>query len=146
MATKFANVKSIRFDEFPMGTERGGIATVTFDLSGTVYTGGADTVSLGGGGTDGGVSTSATLASILSTRARDGKAYTIQGVAGSPNVAPGNQSVATNGPLIYAQSAAVSSSNVTLNLFSLPAGGSAITTTTATWERAAQIAISFTAA
>lgn len=146
MATRFANVKSVRFDEFPMGTEKGGVATITFDLTGTAYTGGSDTVQLGGGGTDGGTSTSATLASILSTRARDNKTYTIQGIAGSPNVAPGNQSVATNGPLIYAQSAATSGGNVTLNLFSLPAAGSAITTTTATWERALQISLNFTAA
>jgi hypothetical protein len=147
MATRFANIKGIKLVESPMGTEKGSIVEVSFDLAGTAYTGGTDTVQLGAGGNDGALAIgSLTLAQVIAqNHMRDGKTWVIQGVAGSPNVSPGNQAAATNGPLIYAQSAATSAGNVTLNLFSAPTAGSAITTTTAAWERAMVIALSCTA-
>ena len=59
--------------------------------------------------------------------------------------AAGRQAAATNGPLIAAQTAAVVAGNVTLNLFSAPTGGSAITTTAAQWDAAATISVQYTA-
>jgi len=148
MATRFATIKGVKIVESPMGTEKGATVFVSFDLAGTAYTGGSDTVQLGAGGTDGTLAIgSLTLAQVIAqNHARDGKTYTIQGVAASPNVQPGNQAAATNGPLIYAQGAATSGGNVTLNLFSAPSAGSAITTTSGGWERAMVIALQVTAA
>jgi hypothetical protein len=147
MATRYATIKGVRVAaDCPMGSEKGGVLIVSFDLAGTVYTGGADTVQLGGGGTDGTLAVgSATLAALIAANhTRDGKTYVLY-TSGNPNVAPGNQAAATNGPLIYAQSAAVSSGNVTLNLFSAPTGGSAITCTAGAWERAMEIVLNYTA-
>lgn len=144
MATKFATIKGVNTLIEPMGFDRGGVALVSFDLAGTVYTGGTDTVQLGGGGSDGANSTSSTLAVIMGTNhRRDGRTVTIQSVAGV-SVFPGNQAAATNGPLIFAQSVATSGGNVTLNLFSAITAGSAITTTTGAWERACGIVVVYT--
>lgn len=140
MATRQANVLSVRFVDSPMGVTIGSIVLVSFDLQGVAYTGGADTVQLGGGGTDSRVATTLTLAQIIAARARDGRTYTIYGVS-AVSVAPGNQAAATNGPAIYVQSAAISTGNITCNLFSAITAGSAITTTSGAWERAAAIAL-----
>lgn len=142
MATRFANILGITDLTEPRGTERTVVALVTFDLNGTAYTGGADTVQLGGGGTDGRQTTALTLAQIIQNRRRDGKTVTIAGGAAGP---AGYQSVATNGPNISAQSVATSGGNVTLNLFSAAVAGSAITTTSAGWEAPMTIAVSYTA-
>ena len=147
MATRFATVKGAKFEDSFIDYSSGGIAYVSFDVAGTVYTGGSDTVQLGGGGFDGTLATSATLAVILATNhRRDGRTMTIQGV-GSVSWASGNCSLATNGPQVFAQSVATSGGNVTLNLFNAITGGSAITTTAAApWERACTILVMYTLA
>jgi hypothetical protein len=144
MATKSANVKGIKFMEEPVGADKGGVAMVTYDLTGgTVYTGGADTLQLGGGGFENGVATIATLATMIQNRRRDGKTITVY--AAAPGPVPGLQPAATNGPTLYAQTVASSAGNVTLNLFSAPTSGSAITTTAASWDRAASVVVYYTA-
>jgi len=143
MATRQANIKGIVFLAEPLGTTLGGTALVSFDLVSTPYTGGADTIQLGGGGTDQGAVTSATLATLMQNRRRDGKTVTI--FAASPGPAPGAQAAATNGPVLYPQSVAVSAGNVTLNLFSAYTAGSAATTTVAAWDRAGTVTVHFTA-
>jgi len=143
MATKYANIKGIAEVDDPTGTGLGFCYRVTFDcVGGTVYTGGSDTLSLGGGGTDQGVTTSATLATLIQNRRRDNKTVTIQQAMSGP---AGGQAAATNGPLIYTQSNTVSAGNVTCNLFSAATSGSAITTTSAAWDRAASLYVFCTA-
>ncbi len=147
MATKFATIKGVKFDDSFIDYSSGGLAFVSFDLAGTVYTGGTDTVQLGGGGTDGTLAIgSATLATVLATNhRRDNRTLTIQGV-GTVSWASGNQAAATNGPQIFAQSVATSGGNVTCNLFNAITSGSAITTTAGAWERALTILVIYTLA
>ena len=146
MATRTGNVKSIKFIEEPLGSDKGGVALVTFDLLNTVFTGGADTITLGGAGTDGGVATTSTLAVLMQNRRRDGRTVTITGVSVA-SVFPGSQAAATNGPSLYVQAAAVSAGNIiSMTLNTLPGtGGSAVTTTAAAWDRAAGIVVTYTA-
>lgn len=145
MATRQANLKGVKFLEEPLGSEKGGVALITFDLLNTVFTGGSDTISIGGGGTDAGVTTSSTLAVLMQNRRRDGKTVTITGVAAA-SVFPGSQAAATNGPLIYCQAAATSGGNVTsITLKTATTGGSDVTTTAASWDRAAGIALTYIA-
>jgi hypothetical protein len=150
MATKTGNVKGVRFLEEPLGANRAGIALISFDIvGGAVYTGGADTLQLGSASTstayeNGVLSVPAlTVATMLQNRRRDGRTVTLVQAMGGP--APGAQAAATNGPLIAAQSVAISSGNVTMNLFSAPTGGSAITTTAAAWDRACTVMVEYTA-
>lgn len=150
MASKYGNVKGIKWLEEPLGANRGGVALVTFDLiAQSGYVGGTDTLQLGSSSAnqayENGVlqTTALTLATMLQNRRRDGRTVTLSQSMGSP--APGAQAAATNGPLIYAQSVAVSSGNITLNLFSAPVSGSAVTTTTASWDRPCTIAVEYTA-
>lgn len=142
MATRQANVLGITDLVEPRGAEKGATALVTFDLS-AAYTGGADTVQLGGGGTDGRQTSTDTLAVMIQKRRRDGKTVTLNSAA---FCCAGYQSVATNGPNISTQSTAVSGANVTCNLFSAPTSGSAVTTTTALWEQPVGIVVSYTIA
>lgn len=145
MATRAGNIKGIKFLEEPLGSEKGGVALVTFDLVNTVFTGGADTITLGGAGTDQGVATTLTLAQMIQNRRRDGKTVTITGVAAA-SVFPGSQTAATNGPSIFVQAAAQSGGNVTsMTLNTATTAGSAVTTTAAAWDRAAGIAVSYVA-
>jgi hypothetical protein len=151
LATKTGNVKGIKFVEEPLGANRAGMALISFDIvGGAVYTGGSDTLQLGSASTstayeNGVLSVPAlTVATMLQNRRRDGRTVTLTQAMGGP--APGAQAAATNGPLIAVQSAAISSGNVTCNLFSAPTGGSAITTTTAAWDRAATVMVQYTAA
>jgi hypothetical protein len=146
MATKYAKVNGVKFDDGPLGPANGGVAVVTFDTA-QVYTGGTDTVSLGGGGYDGQVATTATLAGIMQTRRRDGKTVAITGVSATPTFAPGLQLAATNGPAIFATGAATAGGNVTLNLYSTitGTGGANITTAATSLDRDVQILVSYTA-
>lgn len=145
MATRNANVKGITFLWESIGSALGGVALVTFDLVGVAYTGGSDTIQIGGGGYDNEVTTTDTLATIISKRRRDGKTVTLTGVSAVGPQA-GYQSAATNGPTIYVQSAALSSGNVaSIVLFSAASSGSAITTTTAYWDRPAGIVVTYQA-
>ena len=144
MTARAANVKGIKFLEEPRGANRQGVALVSFDLVNTPYTGGTDTVTLGGAGTENGVATTATLATMLQNRRRDGRTVTITQVMGGP--APGRQLAATNGPDIYVQAATVSAGNLaSITLNSAATGGSAVTTTTAAWDAAATVLVSFAA-
>ena len=144
MATRFGNVKGIKFLEEPLGANRGGIALVSFDMVGGVaYTGGADTAQLGGGGFENGTATTLTLAQMIQNRRRDGRTVVLDAAMAGP--APGAQAAATNGPLVNVQTPAVSASNVTLNLFNAATGGAAVTTTTASWDRAATVMVQYTA-
>ena len=137
MTARAANVKGIKFLEEPRGANRQGVALVSFDLVNTPYTGGTDTVTLGG-------ATTATLATMLQNRRRDGRTVTITQVMGGP--APGRQLAATNGPDIYVQAATVSAGNLaSITLNSAATGGSAVTTTTAAWDAAATVLVSFAA-
>lgn len=149
MATKTGNVKGIKFLEEPLGVSKVGLALITFDIvGGAVYTGGSDTLQLGSASTstayeNGVLSVPAlTVATMLQNRRRDGRTVTLTQCQG---FAPGAQAAATNGPLIYAQSVSISSGNLTMNLFSASTSGSAITTTTAAWDRACVVVVEFTA-
>lgn len=150
MATKFGNVKGVKFIEEPQGANRGGVVLVTFDIvGGAVYTGGTDTLQLGSGTAsqayeNGVLSTTAlTLQTMIQNRRRDGRTVTLTQAMQGP--APGHQTAATNGPYIYVQSATLSSNNLQVNLFSASTSGSAITTTTAAWDWAATVVLFFTA-
>lgn len=150
MASKYGNVKGIKWLEEPLGANRGGVALVTFDLiAQSGYVGGTDTLQLGSSSAnqayENGVlqTTALTLATMLQNRRRDGRTVTLTQAMGG--VAPGAQAAATNGPLISAQTVAISAGNVTMNLFSAPTGGSAITTTTAAWDRPCTVSVQYTA-
>ena len=151
MATKFGNVKGIKFLEEPRGANRAGVCLITFDIvGGAVYTGGVDLLQLGSAGAsqayENGILSVAPLsvAQMIQNRRRDGRTVTLAQVMGGP--APGAQAAATNGPFIYAQAIAISGATLLqLNLFSAPIAGSAITTTTATWDYAASITVQYSA-
>ena len=149
MATRFGNIKGIKFLEEPLGVNRAGVALITFDIvGGAVYTGGADTLQLGSASAsqayENGVlsATALTVATMLQNRRRDGRTVTIDQCMG---FSPGSQASATNGPLIYAQSVAVAAGVLTLNLFNAAVAGSAVTTTASAWDRAGTLLVEFTA-
>jgi hypothetical protein len=148
MATRFATIKGIRFEDSFIDYASGGLAYVSFDLAGTIYTGGSDTVQLGAGGFDGTIAVpgSQTLSNVAQVNhRRDNRTLLfIAPVTGGVSYASGNQSTATNGPQIFAQGVAVSAGNCTLNLFSALTGGSAITCTAGAWERAVTIVLQYT--
>lgn len=147
MATRAANVKGISFLIEPLGSEKGGVCEVTFDLVGVPFTGGADTITLGGGGTDQGVTTTLTLAQIIQNRRRDGKTVTLTASQVPTTVVPGSQAAATNGPTFYSQGATVSAGNITSITLNTVAGtgGSAVTTTTAAWDRPLGLIVCYSA-
>lgn len=141
MATRAANVKGIKFLEEPRGSEKGGVALVTFDLLGVAFTGGSDTISIGGAGYDRGTSTSDTLATMIQKQRRDGKTVTLTGVAGA-SVAPGLQ----GSTALYVQSAAVSGGNITSAVLKTAASsGSDVSATSAGWDQPAAIAVTYVA-
>lgn len=146
MAVRTANVKGIKFIEEPLGSEKGGVALITFDINGVAFTGGADTITLGGAGFDEGVATTLTLAQIMQNRRRDGKTVTLTGTS-IASVFPGNQAAATNGPLLYVQACAISGGNLAgITLNTVPGtGGAACTCTATAWERAVGISVTYTA-
>lgn len=140
MATRQANIKAVnveRANENPQGAL---LVTIAFDLIGTVYTAAADTITIGGGGTENGVSTSSTLATIIQNRRRNTK--TIALIAVFAGVDPGRLGSATNGPLLYVQNASISGGNVaTVKLFSAFTSGSECTLAAASggWDSAATV-------
>lgn len=138
LATRSANVKGIVFHDGMAGSLNGGYAVVHFDLLGTAFTGGVDTITLGGGGYDQGVATTSTLVAIMQNRRRDGKTVVLTGAAGQWE--QGLQA----GVSLCPQAAAVSGSNVaSITLNTAPTGGSSQSSTSATWDRAAAIVVSF---
>ncbi len=48
MTIRFANIKGLKFLEEPLGDDNGLLVLLTFDLRGQAYTGGSDTIQLGG--------------------------------------------------------------------------------------------------
>jgi hypothetical protein len=146
MAVRQANIKGIKFLEEPTGADKGGVALITFDMINTVYTAAADTIALGGGGQDAGVTSTDTLAVMISKRRRDGKTITLTGVAAG-GVVPMKQAAATNGPTGFVELAAVSGANINaIKLFSaVNGGGSELTLTAAAWDQAAALAVTYTA-
>ncbi len=140
MAVKAGNVQGINFLTEFAGSEKGGVAIVTFDLIATALTGSTDTVTLGGAGQDDRIATTSTLQQIMQNRRRDGKTVTITGVAGC--VAPGYQGAT----VIYPQAAVVAGGNVTsITLNNAATGGAVVNTTVASWDRPAVIALTYTA-
>lgn len=151
MATKFGNVKGIKFLEEPRGANRAGVCLISFDIvGGGVYVGGTDTLQLGSAvasqAYENGLLSSSvlTVATMIQNRRRDGRTVTLTQAMGGP--APGSQAAATNGPLIFAQTVAISAGNLTLNLFNAPTAGLAITTTAAQWDYASTLVVQYTAA
>lgn len=137
MTTRNGNIKGIKFLESPRGPDHEGLLIVTFDLLFTAFTGGTDTIQLGGGGTENGQPTVLTLAQMIANRRRDGRTWTLGQIIGA---SPGRQLSATNGPDFWAQSAVLSGGNITsIVLMSAPTGGSNITTTIAAWDAACEL-------
>lgn len=141
MATRAANLKGIKFLEEPIGAEKGGVALVVFDLLATAFTGGSDTIQLGGGGYDREVASTDTLAVMIQKQRRDGKTVTITGVAAA-SVVPGLQ----GSTLLYVQAAAVSAGNIiSMTLNTAATGGSSASSTSSAWDRSAAIAVTYIA-
>lgn len=140
MAVRQANVKGIKFNDGPAGPNNGGFAEVSFDLISTVFTGGADTITLGGGGQEQGVPTTATLLTILQNRRRDGKTVNLTWVGGQ--VEQGLQA----GVPLCPQAAAITGANITgVTLNTLPIGGAAASGNAqqAGWDRPATICVGY---
>lgn len=140
MAAKAANVKGIQFHDGPAGSNNGGVAWVSFDLLATASTGGTDTVSLGGAGYDNGTATTDSLATILQKRRRDGKTLTLTAVGAQ--LEPGLQA----GVKLCPQAGTIGSGSITgVTLNTAATGGSSQSSTSANWDGAAMIAVSYTA-
>lgn len=139
MATVFGNIMGIKFDDGPLGPEKGGVATVTCKLSGA-FVAGTDVLQLGGGGFDGNVANTLTLAAVAQNRRRDNKIVTLLNGYG---LAPGQQGAT----FFYAQTATVTASNLTFaNLFTAASGGAGVSATAAgVQDRAIQIEVGYTA-
>lgn len=140
MAARAGDVLGINFLTEFAGSEKGGVALVSFDMINQGVTGASDTITLGGGGQDSRVTSTDTLAVMIQKRRRDGKTVTLTGAAGC--VAPGLQA----GVQIFPQLAAVSAGNViSITVNTAASGGATINTTSAAWDRAAVIAVTYTA-
>lgn len=138
MAVRQANLKGVKFNDGPAGSNQGGVAEISFDLLGTVCTGGVDTVTIGGGGYDNGVATTSSLVTLLQGRRRDGKTIVLTGAAGA--LCAGYQGQTP----IYPQAAAVSGSNViSITLNTAPSGGSSQSTTAAGWDKPCMLTLSY---
>lgn len=146
MAARTANVKGIKIIEEPLGSENVGIALVTFDFINQVVTGGADTVTLGGGGFDAGAASTDTLAVMMQKRRRDGKTVTILDFACGFFGQQTQSSVETK---IYPQraSGSVSGGNIIgITLNTAPTAGSSQTANSGAWDSAAGVYVTYKAA
>jgi hypothetical protein len=140
MAARAGNVKGIMFNDGPLGSEKGGVAWVAFDLIATASTGGSDTITLGGTGQDDGVTSTDSLATMMQKRRRDGKTVTLVAVGGC--MEPGQQ----GSTLLYPQAGTIGSGSITgITLNTAATGGSSASSTSATWDRAGMISVSYTA-
>jgi hypothetical protein len=138
MTARAANVKGITFNDGPYGSNNGGVAFVSFDLIATASTGGSDTLTLGGTGQDDGVTTTNSLAVIMQNRRRDGKTVTLVAVGGC--VANGLQA----GTALFPQAGTIGSGSITgVTLNTAATAGSSASSTSAGWDRAAMIAVSY---
>lgn len=143
MATRYANIKGVKFDDGHLGGDKGGTATIFFDGNSVAFTGGSDTIVLGGAGWVDGVANTSTLAVILANYRRDGKTVTLYHAF--PGPVPGYQAAATNGPDIYLQGTiSVSAGNVIgATLESARTGGSNVTAAASAWERPASMCVDY---
>lgn len=123
MATVFAAIKGVKVSAEFEGPEKGGMAEISFAVTGA-YVAGTDTVQLGGGGFDGGIVTTATLAVIMQNRRRDGKIVTLVGTGGS--LAPGQQAGVQFYPQVGATALSASVGNLQCNLFNAPTAGAGV--------------------
>ena len=142
MTTRPANVKSIEFLASPRGDDHEAILLVSFDLIGMAYTGGSDTITLGGGGYESEQPTTDTIATMIANRRRDGRTWTLGQVMGGWC---GRQATSTNGPDFFAQSASISAGNIVgVVLMSAPSGGFNVTTTMSQggWDAACTLLVS----
>jgi hypothetical protein len=138
MSAKAGNVKGIQWYDGPYGSNNGGVAWVSFDLINTASTGGTDTVTLGGTGYDDGVATTSTLAVIMQNRRRDGKTVTLTSVGAA--IAQGLQA----GVGLFPQAGTIGGGNITgITLNTAATGGASVSSTSAGWDRAAMLAISY---
>jgi len=123
MATVFGAIKGVKISAEFEGPEKGGMAEISFAITGP-YVGGTDTVQLGGGGFDGGIVTTSTLQTIMQGRRRDGKVITLVGTGGS--LAPGQQAGVQFFAQVGATALSASAGNLQLNLFNAAVGGAVI--------------------
>ena len=142
MATVFANIMGIKLDDGPMGSDKGGVATISVKLPGA-FVAGTDILQLGGGGFDGNVATAATLVTIMQNRRRDNKVVVFPAGSSAFGIAPGQQGAA----VFYAQAGTISGANITFaNLFNAASGGAGVSAPAAgVQDRAIQIEVPYTA-
>jgi hypothetical protein len=140
MATQYANIKGIDLLQAPAGMNKGALALVTFDMGNVAQSGGGtDTILLGGGGFNQGVANTASLATIIGNRLRNGGAVTLTFV-GAPAF-PGYYA----GAPVYPQAGSISGANVIgIATYTTATGSTGKSTSTATWDAAAGIVVGFT--
>lgn len=138
MATVYTNIKGVKFLEEPVGANRGGVALVTFDNNGTLSSTAGDVLQLGGSGFDAGVATTATLATIIQNRRRDGRTVVLS--SGQQGPFPGLQ----GSQLVYTTGIVTNLSNVTCAAFST-ATSTALAITSTAMNRACSVLVSYTA-
>lgn len=149
MANHFANIKGISLLQAPRGMNNGAIAVVSFDLYGATAWASGDTVELGGGGYNQEVANTASLATIIANRLRNGGSVTLLGTSSAAAVAGPITVGYQAGTAIYANTtatpAAVSSGNITGIILATTATGSTPITslTTAPFDSACAIAVAF---
>lgn len=146
MATVFANIQGIQFNDGPLGSDKGGLAIVTVKVP-AAFVAGTDVLQLGGGGFEAGTATVATLTAMMAGRRRDGKVVTLLNGYG---YAPGQQLAAgaTVPTVFFAQAATVAGLNLTLaNLFTAATAGAGVSATAlGVNDRAIQIEVGYLAA
>lgn len=145
MATVFANIMGVRFDDSPLGSANGGIAILTLKVPGA-FNAGTDLLQLGGGGLDNGTVTALPLTTIIQNHRRDGKVIALLNAYG---YAPGLQAPALGAAPtpFYAQAGTVAGSNLTFaNLFTAATGGAGVSATAlGVNDRAIQLEVGYTA-
>ena len=145
MATVFANVMGVRFDDSPLGPNNGGLAVLTIKVPGA-FVAGTDLLQLGGGGFDNGAATTATLAALIATHRRDGKVITLLNAYG---YAPGLQAASAGAvpTAFFAQAGTVAGANLTFaNLFTAATAGTGVSATAlGVNDRAIQLEVGYTA-
>ncbi len=146
MTVRYADIKGIKFLEEPNGSEKGGVALITFDLHSVAYTATSDSIQIGGAGWENGVANTATLAAIMQGRRRDGKTITLTGCSAAA-ISPGLQAAATNGPSLYGRLLAVATANLgSMTVFDTPlTGGSECTCAASAWERPMSVIVTYKA-
>lgn len=107
MATQYGAIVGVTFLREAPSSGIGGTALVSFTMP--AYTASSDNGQLGGGGSVDGVANTATLATILQNKRRDGKTVTLRGAMRAESGLQGT----TN---FFAGTFAVSAGNITFNV------------------------------